>query len=136
MATGIVTGYDFPMANLDFIVGGSHVLVQGGVPTQLPADAWHPRTMIGMDAAGFIYLVAVEGHGENIGGMTLRELQAYAVSLGLANAMNLDGGGSTGMIIRGGLMTYPSDGRERAIPSLIEVSRAPVPGCKHPFVRC
>jgi exopolysaccharide biosynthesis protein len=68
--------------------------------------------------------------------MTLRELQSYAVSLGLLNAINLDGGGSTGMAVRGGLVNHPSDGRERSIASLIEVSRAPAPACRHPFVRC
>ena len=133
---GIATGYTSPVGSLDFIVGGSHVLVAGGVPTALPADAWHPRTMIGVDANGFLYMVAVEGYGENIGGMTLRELQSYALSLGLTNAINLDGGGSTGMAVKGWLVNYPSDGIERSIASLVEVSRAPVAACRHPFVRC
>jgi len=133
---GIVTGYASPIGPLDFMVGGSHALVASGVPTALPADAWHPRSMIGVDGAGFLYMVVVEGYGENVGGMTLRELQAYAVSLGLINAINLDGGGSTGMFVKHGLMNNPADGRERSIASLIEVIRAPVMGCGHPFVRC
>ena len=133
---GILTGYASPIGTLEFMVGGSHVLVQNGVPTQLPADAWHPRSMIGVDGAGFLYLVAIEGYGENIGGMTLRELQAYAVALGLTNAINLDGGGSTGMFVKSGVVNRPSDGRERAIASLVEVGRAPVATCRHPFVRC
>jgi hypothetical protein len=133
---GISTAYTSPLGALDFIVGGSHTLVAGGVPTALPADAWHPRSMIGVDADGFLYLVAVEGFGENIGGMTLRELQAYALALGLTNAINLDGGGSTGMFVKGWVQNNPSDGRERVIASLVEVSREPVAGCRHPFVRC
>jgi exopolysaccharide biosynthesis protein len=92
--------------------------------------------MIGVDADGFLYLVAVEGFGENIGGMTLRELQAYALALGLTNAINLDGGGSTGMFVKGWVQNNPSDGSERVIASLVEVSREPVAGCRHPFVRC
>jgi hypothetical protein len=133
---GLASGYSSPPGPPDWVVGGSHTLIAGGVPTQLPADAWHPRSMIGADGNGFLYMVVVEGYGENIGGMTLRELQAYAVSLGLHNAINLDGGGSTGMAIRGWLVNYPSDGRERAIASMIEVARPPAPACRHPFVRC
>jgi exopolysaccharide biosynthesis protein len=133
---GLVTGYSFPLGNVDFMVGGSHVLVQNGVPTHLPADAWHPRSMIGMDGAGFLYMVAIEGYGENVGGMTLRELQNYATVLGLTNAINLDGGGSTAMFVKHGIMNYPADGRERAVASIVEVSRAAWPTCRHPFVRC
>jgi hypothetical protein len=133
---GIATGYASPLGPPEWAVGGSHTLVAGGVPTLLPADAWHPRSMIGVDSSGFLFMVVVEGYGENIGGMTLRELQSYAVSLGLQNAINLDGGGSAGMAVRGWLVNYPSDGRERAIASMVEVSRTVVPPCGHPFVRC
>jgi hypothetical protein len=131
----IAAGFTSPIPNLEFAVGGSHLLVQAGTPTALPSDRSHPRSMIGVDAGGFLYLVAVEGYGEDVGGMTLHGLQEYAVALGLVNAINLDGGGSTGMYMGGRLVNYPSDGRERLVPSLVEAG-LPVKPCNHAFIRC
>ncbi len=41
--------------------------------------------------------------------MTLVELRALARRLGLVNALNLDGGGSTTMWVQGQVMNSPSD---------------------------
>jgi len=125
----------FPLPNTEFMVGGSHALIQGGTATALPADAQHPRSLIGVDAGGFLYLVAVDGRSEDSGGMSLPELQAYAASLGLANAMNLDGGGSTTLVVKGAVVNRPSDGFERAVAGVVEVGPAQ-PTCRHTFVRC
>jgi hypothetical protein len=130
-----VVNQSFPLANLDFIVGGSHPLIQGGNPAAVPADQQHPRSLIGVDGAGFLYLVAVDGRSEDSGGMTLPELQAYAQALGLQNAMNLDGGGSTTLVIQGAVVNHPSDGRERPVAGMIEVG-PPRPGCHSPYIRC
>jgi hypothetical protein len=127
--------FSFPLGNPDFMVGGSHALIQGGTPAAVPADTQHPRSMVGTDGNGFLYLVAVDGRSENSGGMTLPELQAYAVALGLQNAINLDGGGSTTMVLHGNVVNQPSDGVERAVAGIIEVG-FPRPTCRSPFVRC
>jgi hypothetical protein len=49
--------------------------------------------------------------------MTLRELAELFVRLGASDALNLDGGGSTTMVIGGELQNVPSDGLERRCPA-------------------
>ena len=70
----------------------------------------HPRTMLGIDRAGFVWLVTVDGRQPDASnGMTLPELQRFARRLGLTDALNLDGGGSTTMVIAGNVVNRPSD---------------------------
>jgi hypothetical protein len=70
----------------------------------------HPRTLIGVDADEAIWLVTVDGRQPALSlGMTFVELQALARRLGLQSALNLDGGGSTTMIVRGNIVNHPSD---------------------------
>jgi hypothetical protein len=69
----------------------------------------HPRTMIGDDGSS-IWLVTVDGRQPWLSlGMSFRELQGLAARLGLRSALNLDGGGSTTMVIRGAVVNHPSD---------------------------
>jgi hypothetical protein len=103
------------------IVGGAGLLVHKG--RALAADDWaieklrpgftterHPRTMIGVDESGDIWLVAVDGRNPLVSlGMTFTELQALARRLSLRQALNLDGGGSTTMVVRGAVVNHPSD---------------------------
>lgn len=70
----------------------------------------HPRTMIGVDAAGAIWLVTVDGRQPALSlGMNFAELQTLARRLGLSSALNLDGGGSTTMVVKGSVINHPSD---------------------------
>jgi hypothetical protein len=99
-------------------VGGAGLLLLDG----RPFDEWsderiaagfdttrHPRTMIGDDGTS-IWLVAVDGRQPLLSlGMSFRELQGLASRLGLRSALNLDGGGSTTMVIRGAVVNHPSD---------------------------
>ena len=65
--------------------------------------------MIGDDGTS-IWLVAVDGRQPLLSlGMSFRELQGLASRLGLRSALNLDGGGSTTMVIRGAVVNHPSD---------------------------
>jgi hypothetical protein len=69
----------------------------------------HPRTMIGDDGTS-IWLVTVDGRQPWLSlGMSFRELQGLAARLGLRSALNLDGGGSTTMVVRGAVVNHPSD---------------------------
>jgi exopolysaccharide biosynthesis protein len=45
-------------------------------------------------------------------------------ALGARNALNLDGGGSSAMVVDGRLVNRPSDGAERAVSDAIVVSPA------------
>lgn len=71
----------------------------------------HPRTAIGVDRKkNILFLVVVDGrqNGYSIG-MTLSELAKYMKSLGCQDALNLDGGGSSTMIINHKIVNSPSD---------------------------
>ncbi|KAE9533229.1 hypothetical protein A1D25_00830 [Ursidibacter arcticus] len=60
----------------------------------------HPRTMIGLDEKhNWLYLVVVEGRQLTYRGMTMNELAQLATQLKLTYALNLDGGGSSTMVI-------------------------------------
>ncbi|MCK7477320.1 MAG: phosphodiester glycosidase family protein [Candidatus Moduliflexus flocculans] len=66
------------------------------------AEARHPRTAVGVRADGRILLVTVDGRQpERSVGMTIAELAALLLELGAVEAINMDGGGSTTMVVRG-----------------------------------
>ena len=70
----------------------------------------HPRTLIGADAQGAIWLVTVDGRNPALSlGMSFAELGRLAHRLGLRSALNLDGGGSTTMWVAGRIVNHPSD---------------------------
>lgn len=60
----------------------------------------HPRTLLGLDEnLNLLYLVVVEGRQFSFRGVNLDELARLAKKLGLTKAINLDGGGSSTMVI-------------------------------------
>jgi len=117
------------------IVGGAGLLVHQGKPTGgWPAEQLragfdterHPRTMIGTTRGAAIWLVTVDGRNPSVGlGMTFGELTNLAQKLNLVEALNLDGGGSTTMVVRGKIVNHPSDaaGARRVSDALIVTHR-------------
>lgn len=69
----------------------------------------NPRTLAGVDAAGRTVLVTAEGRDTDALGLSIPESAAVARSLGLRDAVNFDGGGSTAMVVNDRLLTDPSD---------------------------
>jgi exopolysaccharide biosynthesis protein len=70
----------------------------------------HPRTMAGVDSQNRILLVTVDGHQPGYSlGLSLVEGAQLMIGLGAVTAMNLDGGGSTAMVINDRLISSPSD---------------------------
>lgn len=62
----------------------------------------HPRTLIGInESKNWLYLVVVEGRQLSFQGVTLDELASVAKKLALTKAVNLDGGGSSTMVVNG-----------------------------------
>ncbi|HEX6313212.1 MAG TPA: phosphodiester glycosidase family protein, partial [Gemmatimonadaceae bacterium] len=123
-------------------VGGFPVLVRdsvevagldsAGAPTFAPVR--HPRTIVGVGAGGRrLLLITVDGRQPgHSAGTTNRESAAIALALGATQAINLDGGGSTAMVIargRGDSTAYevvnkPSDAQgERAVGNALVVVR-------------
>ena len=92
-------------------------------------DKRHPRTLMGKDADGGVWLVVVDGRfpGE-AEGMTIAELTALAEKLGLVEALNLDGGGSSTLwTLPGGVLNHPCDNGkfdhvgQRIVPNAVVV---------------
>jgi len=82
----------------------------------------HGRTAVGVTADGRLLLVVVDGRQPGYSrGMTLRELAELLLRLDAVSAMNLDGGGSSEMVVNGLTASRPSDGRERGIANALVV---------------
>ncbi|MER7741729.1 phosphodiester glycosidase family protein [Streptomyces sp. NPDC096538] len=69
----------------------------------------NPRTLAGTDAAGRTVLVTADGRSTDSLGLSITESAQVARSLGLRDAVNLDGGGSTTMVAKGQVVNVPSD---------------------------
>jgi hypothetical protein len=69
----------------------------------------NPRTLAGVDAAGRTVLVTADGRDTDTLGLSIAESAKVAASLGLRDAVNLDGGGSTTMVANGEVINDPSD---------------------------
>ncbi|CUS88033.1 Por secretion system C-terminal sorting domain-containing protein [Candidatus Kryptonium thompsonii] len=88
----------------------------------------HPRTAVGFSKDSTkIYFITVDGRQASSVGMTLDELANFMLTLGVWNGVNLDGGGSTTMVVRGKVVNSPSDATgERSVSNaIIIVSSAP-----------
>lgn len=78
-------------------------------------DRRHPRTAAGVDKNGRLLLVTVDGRARGSQGVSLDEMAVIMKRLGAVQAMNLDGGGSTTMVVNGLVVNTPSDGQERPV---------------------
>ena len=93
------------------------MLVLNGEPAYQNADLDAARrTVIGVDGDGRLLLILAQW-----GGFTLAELSSYLASadFGLVNALNLDGGTSTGLILANPPESIPAF---VAVPSVITIS--------------
>lgn len=74
----------------------------------------HPRSAVGCDAEGNIYFVVVDGRSKgNAEGMSIAELTQLCSWLGMVEAMNLDGGGSSALWSRKyGVLNHPCDNKK------------------------
>ncbi|MGW1406636.1 phosphodiester glycosidase family protein [Streptomyces sp. NPDC002403] len=88
-----------------------------------------PRTVAAVTADGTLLLAVFDGRSPADAGVTLREAAGILRSLGARDAINLDGGGSTTMVVNGRLRNRPRDTegapvRERAVAdALVVVAR-------------
>lgn len=91
----------------------------------------HPRTLIGKRAGGEVVLVVIDGRFKGQGeGTTIAETAYIARQLGLVEALNLDGGGSSTLwTAQKGVLNHPYDNHrfdhagERGVPNCITVTR-------------
>lgn len=105
-------------AYTDVMVAGPRLLNASVIPNQQTSEMWvalHPRTGFGINAqTGTIYMVTVDGRfaGSAIG-LSIKDFSYLMRILGCTDAINLDGGGSTTMYVKGepfdGVVNYPCD---------------------------
>jgi len=102
----------------EFIIGAGPHLLHEGKPIEGQGEVFpegfyeqrHPRTAVGIRADGSVLLVTVDGRQSKTSvGMSIPELAALMAELGCVEAVNLDGGGSTTMAVRGRVVNSPSD---------------------------
>jgi hypothetical protein len=117
--------------HLSVVNGGPTLLMHGDYVRQDAQEGWaidavddpahtllmhdwitrrNPRTAVGVRPDGTVLLLVVDGHrhGTSVG-MTIEELRQVMRRLGASDAMNLDGGGSSAMVVRERLVNSPSD---------------------------
>lgn len=124
----IVLKLNNTLPKLEQLIGGNTWLVQDGVSNQDNGDR-HPRTSIGFNQDTtklFMFLVDGRQPGLSVG-MSYKELADYMKTWGVYQGLNLDGGGSSTMVVRGSIVNSPSDiGGERSVSnSLLLISNAP-----------
>ncbi|NQT63639.1 MAG: phosphodiester glycosidase family protein [Candidatus Marinimicrobia bacterium] len=124
---------------LQELIGGTPRIIRGGVSSvEWEAESVgssfahdrHPRTAVGFNAdSTVVYFFTVDGRqGGYSVGMSLFELADYMLEWGVYQGVNLDGGGSTTMVVRGDVVSSPSDaGGERSVANaLMAISKAPL----------
>jgi hypothetical protein len=116
-----------PPPDARHIVGGSTQLVDRGRKIADSQDLG-PRTAVGVNAANTkLVILVIDGRRPTYSaGVTLGQLADEMIRLNCAAAINLDGGGSSTLVLRDektgklGVANRPSDGHDLRIPLSIE----------------
>lgn len=81
-----------------------------------------PRSAVGVTSYGDYILAVVDGRQAHSKGCTLQEWAEILLNeFGAFNAINLDGGGSTELIVKDKLVNKPSDGHERMVGNALAI---------------
>lgn len=101
------------------------VLLKNGKKVEIPSK-WkktnEPRTIIGKYANDDLIMIVIDGRQNDWStGVTLELLQDKLLNLGVKEAYNLDGGGSSAMYFNGKILNKPSDGKERPVVNNIVI---------------
>ncbi len=119
------------------IGGGVRILKEGNLVTR--DDDIHPRTALGFSVASGrqkLFLAVADGRQTHSRGIGLRDLGQLLLFAGAQEALNLDGGGSSTLVVQGkdgipALLNSPWDNRfnggERAVVNHIGIRAQPLP---------
>lgn len=114
----------------ELIGGGPRLMTNGIRPASFVGyedfgdshvNSKHPRTALGINQDSTkIYFITVDGRQPTLSvGMACWELADYMISIGCYQGYNLDGGGSTVMVVRDNIVNSPSDGPERSVANAL-----------------
>jgi exopolysaccharide biosynthesis protein len=118
---------------MDVAIGGGPVLVQNSAIRITNEEERkfrgkqvmdkHPRTAMGYTSDGKLVVLAVEGRNPDASGATLVQMAEILKDLGCIEALNLDGGGSSCLLINGKETIKPSDKEgQRPVPAVFIIS--------------
>jgi exopolysaccharide biosynthesis protein len=122
-----------PPSDARQVIAGSDIIVEGGKSVARTGkgfpDTRHPRTAVGIgDGGKRLVLVVVDGRNKDKSvGMSLSELAKVMLELKCESALNLDGGGSSVIVLRDPktgeqeILNHPSDGGERPVANVLGV---------------
>jgi exopolysaccharide biosynthesis protein len=107
-------------------IGGYHWLVTDGVKISQGDPSIDPRTAVGVTSNKIVYLVVIDGRKTDYSnGMSFSQLSDVFMALGVKDAINMDGGGSTTLVVKEGtawtVKNRPSDGVERAVGDAVTI---------------
>ena len=84
----------------------------------------HPRTAMGFTKDGKLIILVIEGRNKNAGGATLTQEAQIFKDLGCLEALNLDGGGSSCMLVNGKETIKVSDALgQRPVPAVFIIRK-------------
>ncbi|HEX4956714.1 MAG TPA: phosphodiester glycosidase family protein, partial [Lacibacter sp.] len=119
--------------NTTAAIGGSPVLIKNNNIQITDAEELisinnttsRPRSAIGYLSNGIVLILAVEGdNAPNYPGINLADLASLLKTLGCTEALNLDGGGSTSLVVNNTKTVRPGDnGVERPVVSAVLIKR-------------
>lgn len=110
-------------------IGGGPVLIRDGeikntwsqeMLSGITPTSAQPRTAVGVTANREVVLFVCQGRG-TYDGFTTAEVANILRNIGCVEAINLDGGGSTCMLVNGQALFTPSDGSQRAVASTVMI---------------
>lgn len=121
-----------PWDSATWVLGAGPRLVTNGRVTntaaeeEFPSDirvGRAPRSAVAVLRNGNYLFAVVDGRQATSKGLTLTAWAQLLVKFGAYNAINLDGGGSSALVIGGNLQNSPSDGHERAVGSALIIEK-------------
>lgn len=83
----------------------------------------HPRTAMGYTKDNKLIILIIQGRSESASGATLIQEAQILKDLGCVEALNLDGGGSSCLLINGKETIQPSDKTQRAVPAVFIIKK-------------
>jgi Phosphodiester glycosidase len=129
--------FNNPIGGIYNAISGNTMLVEDGKANSVPDESPQPRTAIGLDEKmRQIIILVVDGRQPGYSeGATLTEMASLLIEFGAYSGMNLDGGGSSTLVIQGRngkpeVLNRPIDlgipNRERAIGNQLGIFANPV----------
>lgn len=125
---------DYPEGGMEFeaknAIGGGPLLINDGkyvnsyvqeVFYGINPDTDQPRTAVGITSNGLMVYFVCEGRSMTAGvkGLTTGDVANVLLQVGCVEAINLDGGGSSCMLINGKETIKVSDGSQRSVASTL-----------------